>query len=85
MQKIQLDPSSSLQKDELLGMLKSHFEPQGYKVDNTKLLGSDFYVRKSAWVGSTVSLKEKNGSKFVRTVGYSPSVWARLIIKPFIA
>ncbi len=49
------------------------------------MIGSDIRIKKTAWVGVLVGIKEKKGKTHVRVTGYSPSVWSRLIIKPWVA
>lgn len=79
MAKIILDHDPELTKEGILHALKEHFLTEGYEIDYSKLIGADVYIRKSAWVGVTIKLKQKPDSTFLRVRGYMPSPMARVM------
>lgn len=80
MAKIILKHNPDLTKETLKGELAKIFESKGYEVGFSKLIGAQIYVKKSGWVGATVSLKQKADSTVVRANGYAPSTGVRLLM-----
>lgn len=79
MAKIQLRHNPTLTKELLAEALKKHFEPMGYEVGMSSLIGADIYVKKNNWVGCTLKLKQKADSTTVIANGYTPSILYRIL------
>ncbi len=80
MARISLKHRPELTKEILKTALEAHFEPKGYEVGYSSLIGADIYIKKTAWVGVTIKLRQTKDSTFLRIHGYSPSMWARLFL-----
>ena len=80
MARINLKHSPDLTKEQLRDMLSAHFTGLGYEVGLSALIGADIYVKKNAWVGVTIKLKQKSDSTFLRIGGYAPSIAVRLLL-----
>lgn len=85
MAKLPVNPKNVVTTEELITVLKAHFEPQGIEVGPSKLWGADIYIKKTGFTGATLKLKEKKGNHTIHTNGYSPSTMARVFIKPLYA
>jgi len=79
MAKLILEHNPSLTKEKLKDILEQHFSQKGYKVGFSSLLGKDIYIKKNAWVGATVTLKQKSDKTFLRIYGEAPSFEVRLL------
>lgn len=80
MPKVILQHNPSLTKEKLKDILAEHFRVNGYTVDISALIGANIFIRKNAWVGATIVLKQKADSTFLRVNGYAPSFLVRLLL-----
>lgn len=80
MAKIELKNSTSLSVEELLEKLELEFsQRKGYQTYTTALWGADIVIRKSAFVGVSIKLKQKSNKTSIRVTGMIPSAWGRLL------
>ena len=79
MAKIQLINSDLLTVEELLEKLEFEFKQKGYLVYKTALIGADIVIRKKAFIGVSIKLKQNDKGTFLRVNGMIPDIWARLL------
>jgi|GEM_PF-1633478 len=72
------DPS--LTPEQLFDLLKKHYGPMGYEVGESALIGAQYYIRKSAFLGATVKLRQRDDSTTVMVNGYAPSPAVRILL-----
>jgi len=79
MAKIVIRHNPSLTKDKLLELFQKRFGGN-YKVYETKLLGADLIVKKSATTGVSVKLVQKSDSTLIRFGAFAPSAAVRILL-----
>jgi hypothetical protein len=67
-----------LTAEKAMKAVEEGFAAGKYKVYPTKLVGADFVVRKSAWTGIAVKIKQSQDKTTVIYNPFSPSAGARL-------
>jgi len=72
------DPSVT--PEQIFDLLKKQYEPMGYEVGQSALIGAQYYVRKSGFIGATVKLRQRSESTTVMVNGYAPSVAVRIFL-----
>jgi hypothetical protein len=80
MAKVILQHNPSLTKEKLKDILAEHFRSDDYQVDFSALIGANIFIRKNAWVGATIVLRQKADSTFLRINGYAPSFAVRFLL-----
>ncbi len=77
MAKIQIRHNPDLTTDEVMRLFSDKFRSR-YEIYPTKLIGSDFVVKKSGWTGIAVKLLQKKDKTLLRYGAFAPSVFVRL-------
>ncbi len=78
MTKIEIKYNPKLTKEKLMDIFSKYFNDK-YEIYPTKLLGVDFFVKKSAVSGVVVGLKQKQGKTLIKLQRLSPSLLVRFI------
>ncbi len=78
MAKITLAHNPQLDVQRLMSVIQAHFGEQ-YEVYETKLVGSDVVIKKSAWTGVALKLIQKADRTIIRFNAFAPSVFVRLL------
>jgi hypothetical protein len=73
---IKNDPS--ITKERVLELFQKHFGEK-YQVYPAKVIGFDFWIKKSGACGVGVQLTTKAGAPALKYFGQYPSVWVRLL------
>lgn len=78
MPKVILPHKPELTKQQVFEVFKNHFEGT-YEVYETRLIGADFVVKKSAWTGVSVRLVQKKEKTMLVYGAFAPSAAVRVL------
>jgi hypothetical protein len=68
-----------LSKEKVYEIFRKHFEGT-YEVYETRLLGADFVVKKSAWTGVSIRLVQKKDKTMLAYAAFAPSAAVRVFL-----
>lgn len=80
MANITIKHSPNLTKESLKALFTAHFSNKGYEIGFSSLIGADIYIKKNAWVGAAIKIKQKSNATVVRVNGFAPSIAVRLLL-----
>ncbi|MBN2532421.1 MAG: hypothetical protein JXB88_05990 [Spirochaetales bacterium] len=72
-----------LSKERLFEIFQNHFSGK-YEVYESRLLGTDFVVKKSAWTGVSVRLIQKKDKTMIYYSAFAPSAAVRIFFMGLI-
>lgn len=84
MGRIKISHNPGLTKESLVELLNTNLADKGYEIGLSKLIGADIYIKKTAWVGAVVKIRQKSDETILITRGYSPSTVVRFLFHGLI-
>lgn len=83
MPKVILPYKPEMSKQKVLEIFKNHFNGT-YEVYESRLIGTDFVVKKSAWTGVSVRLVQKKDKTMLVFGAFAPSAAVRVLFMGLI-
>ena len=72
-------PAPHITPDTLLQELSNAWAPRGFQVYRSALIGLDVAIKKSAWTGIAIKIKQTQGGTVLAYNAFMPSAGARLL------
>ena len=67
---------------DVVSIFETHFADKYEIVPTPRQLTSDLIVKRSAWTGVAVHLKQERNKTKLIFYGFAPSLWARVLVVP---
>jgi hypothetical protein len=83
MPKITLRHNPELTAEKVMEIFKKQFQGK-YEIYATRLIGADLIIKKSAWTGVSVKLKQAEGQTILKYGAMAPSAGVRMLFYALI-